>query len=172
MGLGLRLTSRRLSRAEALDKFQAEADLLLAMAVPLSEEAGRTRVLVPRQRAMEDSSRFWSPYMILQHVTIVNRGITMLVRGLAAGKRSDRKASPADVKPSPDAGPEEIASFRETVVSCGDIFRGLGPFDPTVRHLHPWFGPLDAHQWICLMAFHHGVHRKQMELVLRDAGKP
>jgi hypothetical protein len=165
MGAGLRLMARRMSREQVLAKFQEEADLLLAMATPLSEADGRRRVLVPRQRAMEDSSRFWSPYMILQHITIVNRGITMLLRGLSAGKLSDREVNMADVKPSPDAGPEEIGIFRDGVASCRETVRSLGSFDPAVRHFHPWFGRLNAQHWLCLMAFHHGVHRRQMALI-------
>ena len=167
MGLGFRLMARRLSRQQILAKFEAEAGRMLAMVEPLPEEQGRKRVLIPRQRGMEDSSRFWSPYMILQHVTIVNRGMTMLLRGMSHGKLPDRKVSTADVKPKLDAGPQEIASFRDTVASCSDIIRSLGPLDPALRHLHPWFGRMNASQWLCLMTEHHGVHRRQMELVLK-----
>ncbi len=38
------------------------------------------------------------------------------------------------------------------------------------RFFHPWFGPLDAHRWHCLLAFHQGIHRKQIQAVHRGLG--
>jgi hypothetical protein len=36
-----------------------------------------------------------------------------------------------------------------------------------VRHPHPWFGPLDAAGWKFLGGFHLGLHRGQIELILK-----
>ncbi len=166
LGTGLRLLARRMDREKVLAKFGAEAALLLDLAGPLEVAAGRRRVMVPRQAGMEDSSRFWSPYMILEHVMIVNRAIAMLARGLAAGRIPDREVRTADVKPSAGAGPEMIGRFRETAASCRAIVAGLAIGEPRLRHAHPWFGLLDAHQWCCLMAVHEGIHRRQMQQVI------
>jgi hypothetical protein len=35
------------------------------------------------------------------------------------------------------------------------------------RHTHPWFGPLDAHGWLCLAGMHHVIHRRQLERILQ-----
>ncbi len=166
LGAGLRLLSRRMDREKMLARFGEEGELLLSLALPLDEAAGRRRVLVPRQPGMEDSSRFWSPYMILEHVMTVNRAIALLARALAAGKPFGREVRTADVKPSPGVGPEVTGLFRESMGSCRELLAGLEIRGREMRHVHPWFGPLDAHQWCCLMAVHEGIHRRQMQQVI------
>jgi hypothetical protein len=42
----------------------------------------------------------------------------------------------------------------------------LGILDRRVRHPHPWFGPMTAHDWHCLAAIHHRVHRRQLERIV------
>ena len=171
-GAGLRLFALGASREKAWAKFEDEADRLLSLAGNVDEETGRRRVLVPRQSGMEDSSRFWSPYMIVQHVTIVDRGLLMLVRALAAGKSPDREISTAAMKPSADAGPESLEAFRETVAARKNQLAANEDLKTGARKVHPWFGSLDAHQWFCLAGIHHGIHRKQMEQVLKGARTP
>jgi hypothetical protein len=171
LGSGLRLFARRSDRAGAWRKFADEAEQLLMLAEALDEAGGRRRVLVSRGFGMEDSSRFWSPYMILQHVTIVDRGVLMLIRALMAGKSPEKQTSTADLKPSPDAGPESIGVFRETVESWRRHLADLGDLKTSARKDHSWFGSLDAHQWFCLAGIHHGIHRKQLERVLTGVGR-
>ena len=168
---GVRLYASRASQEAAMALFQRDAAEVLSMAESVSEEIGRKPVLVPRLRAMEDSSRFWSPYMIVQHLDIIDRGVLMLARCLAAGKSSDKVTGTADVKPSPDAGPEVTGKFRETVEAWRNKLATIPDLKTRLRHPHPWFGPLDAHTWVCVAALHHGVHLKQMRLVLRGARK-
>lgn len=168
---GVRLYASRTSQQAAMALFQRDAAEVIAMAESVSEEIGRKPALVPRLRAMEDSSRYWSPYMIVQHLDIIDRGVLMLVRGLAAGRSSDKVTGTADVKPSPDAGPDVVGKFRETVAAWQSKLAEIPDLKTRLRHPHPWFGPLDAHAWVCVAALHHGVHLKQMKLVLRDARK-
>ncbi|RYD47694.1 MAG: DinB family protein, partial [Verrucomicrobiaceae bacterium] len=166
LGLGLGLYSRLTDRERALDRFHGEADKVFSLVTPLREEVGRRPVLVKRLRGMEDSSRYWSPYMIVQHLVIVDRAILMMIRMLSSGKTTDRKSGTADVKPSPDAGPEAIEEFRTLLVRWQETLSEIPELRGGSRHPHPWFGPLDAHGWLAVAAQHHGIHRKQLEMVL------
>ena len=121
---------------------------------------------VRRVRGMEDSSRCWSPYMIVRHLVMVDKSLLGMILLLSSGKTLNRKVSPADVKPSPDAGPEVIEEFRELLVRWQETLADMGELRGGSRHLHPWFGKLDAHGWLALAAVHHGIHRKQMERVI------
>ncbi|MEK7951472.1 DinB family protein [Luteolibacter soli] len=168
LGYGLGLYSKVTDRERAMERFLGEAESVLSLATPLSEEEGRRAVLVKRLRGMEDSSRYWSPYMIVQHLVIVDKAMLMMIRMLSAGKTTDRKSSTADVKPSPDAGPEALDEFRELLVRWQETLSGIPDLRSGSRHPHPWFGPLDAHGWSCVAGLHHGIHRRQMEAVLRD----
>jgi len=172
MGIGLRMYAGSTDRVKALAKFQTGAEELLALAEPLDEATGRKRVLVPRLRAMEDSSRFWSPYMIIQHVTIIDRGVLLLIRALSAGKPPGPARGTADVKPSPDAGPETIAAFRETAAEWQKRIGAIPDLKTALKQPHPWFGKLDGHQWLCVAALHHDIHLKQMAHVLKGARTP
>ena len=43
----------------------------------------------------------------------------------------------------------------------------LGILGRKLRHVHPWFGPMTAHDWHCLAAIHSWVHRRQIERVVK-----
>ena len=163
---GVRLYSRLTDRDKVLAKFLSEGEQVLSLASPLDEVIGRKPVLVRRVRGMEDSSRCWSPYMIVQHLVIVNRGMLGMILLLSSGKTTNREVSTADVKPSPDAGPEVLDEFREMLARWQETLAGIRDLRTEARHAHPWFGPLDAHGWLSLGAVHHGIHRRQMERVL------
>ena len=163
----LRLYARVTSRDEMMRKFLSEGEWMLERAAKLDEKQGRTPVLVKRVRGMEDSSRCWSPYMIIRHLVMVDRGMMGLILLLSSGKTLDRKVSPADVKPSPDSGPEVMEEFRELLARWQETIAGLGELRGGSRHLHPWFGEMDANGWFALAAVHHGIHRRQMERVLK-----
>jgi hypothetical protein len=165
---GLRLYSRFTGSDEILARFQGEGVRVLSLAESLDVAQGRTPVLIERVRGMEDSSRCWSPYMILRHLVMVDKGLLGMILLLSAGKSMNRKVSPADVKPSADAGPEVIEEFRELLEHWQEKLAGVSGLRGGSRHLHPWFGSLDAHGWLALAAVHHGIHRKQMERVLKE----
>jgi hypothetical protein len=165
-GLGLGLYSRLTDRERVLERFHREADRVLSLVTPLREEEGRRPVLVKRLRGMEDSSRYWSPYMITQHLVIVDRAILMMIRMLSSGKTTDRRSSTADVKPSPDVGPEALDEFRTLLMRWQETLSEIPKLRGGSRHPHPWFGPLDAHGWLAAAAQHHKIHRKQMEAVI------
>ncbi|HVU18550.1 MAG TPA: hypothetical protein VHD32_16730 [Candidatus Didemnitutus sp.] len=121
------------------------------------------RALIPRLRGMEDSSRYWSLFMTVAHVAIVNRGIQATLDELLAGRTPGRVASTAAVKPPAGAGPSSIAELDQ---SCRDLLGLKKDIHRTrQRYAHPWFGPLDARDWYFLAGFHMALHRVQMERI-------
>lgn len=162
----LRLYSRFTGRDEVLARFLEEGERVLGRAAPLDEARGRTPVLVRRVRGMEDSSRCWSPYMIVRHLVMVDKGLLGMILLLSSGKSLNRKVSPADVKPSPDAGPEVMEEFRDLLARWREALAEIKELRGGARHVHPWFGSLDAHGWLALAAVHHGIHRRQMVRVI------
>ena len=58
--------------------------------------------------------------------------------------------------------------------SCGDYLRvekSIPELKTPLRYEHPWFGPLDAAGWHALAAGHMGIHRRQLENILREMGR-
>ena len=154
------------SRDSALRRFNAEARRIRKMVNPLGEALGARRVLVPRLLGLEDSSRFWSPFMVVEHLVIVDTNMLRIMTDLVAGRPHPDEARIEDFKPAPSAGRSSLTAFERLV----ERFDSQIPSWPNVRtrcrHVHPWFGPLDAHRWLCLAGLHHGLHRRQLKHIL------
>ncbi len=133
-----------------------------------------TRVLVPRLRGLEDSSRHWSVWMVLDHLRITNEAFAEVIAALAAGRIPPGRASTAAVKPSPEAGAETEAAYEASAGRFLDTVAGLPELRTGLRYEHPWFGPLDAAGWHALAALHLGIHRSQIAEIRRrlSGGEP
>lgn len=142
-----------------------EREAMLRLARSCSPEQGRKRVLIKRLRGMEDSSRYWSLYMTLEHVRIVNMGCLGAIRSLTRGQVPDRVASTAAVKPSPEVGESVIGEFEQACELLVKTADGAGDLRTKVRYTHPWFGAMDAAGWHFVAGFHMGLHRRQMEAI-------
>ncbi|MBH0199462.1 MAG: hypothetical protein HP497_08595 [Nitrospira sp.] len=125
-------------------------------------------MLINRIVGIEDSSRNWSAYMVLDHLRIVNEGIAQIIDDLTHDRPFAQEVRIQDVKPSPDSGPDTIDRFIQAVTAYEAVLARLGKLGRSRRHPHPWFGPMTAHDWHCLAANHSWVHRRQMERVARQ----
>ena len=152
---------------KALTSFRAEGQRLIALAKPLSEDQLQQRVLIKAPMGLEDSSRYWSVAMVLEHLIEVGSRIAVGVVELTQGATVTVKADIADVKPEGGKGSEIIADFRQFLDDYARmVAEDAGDRNSKSRHSHPWFGQLNAHEWTCLSAVHQSVHRKQMERIV------
>ena len=161
------LAIRKLDWARAGALFQREGEKVLARFDALSADRRTERVLVPRLRGMEDSSRYWSAAMTVEHLNIVGRAFLDVIASLRAGIVPSRKGSTADVKPrGEETAAETRAKFVQLLADTAAADR-LPPLLPGVgpRYAHPWFGPLEAHRWHVLGGIHQGIHRQQLEAI-------
>jgi DinB superfamily len=144
-----------------------ERERIHSLVAPLDRTTAEARVLIKRLPGLEDSSRYWSVGMTLDHLRIVNQAITQIVSALYLGIVPPGRASTAEVKPDPSVGPEVVTDYE---ASCDAWLATLdkAPSIPsTTRFPHPWFGPLDAKGWTALQALHLAIHRRQIEQILR-----
>lgn len=156
------LKARNTSREDATKVFERERTEILKLARSVDTAAGQRQVLITRLRGMEDSSRYWSVFMTIQHLNIVNRGTTKLISDLVSGEVPQRVVSTADVKPSTNADSSVVNEF-ETV--CDDFQKTISQFPDLKTSLtwaHPWFGELNAERWHFFSGFHMGLHRQQI----------
>lgn len=166
---------RKLTWAAASQQFQEEGARVLAVFDALPPDRLGERVLVRRFAGMEDSSRHWSAAMTVEHLTMVGSAIRQCIARLRRGEVPTAEPQIADFKPKGGATPAEVrAAFAhllaEEAASMQNepaIQRGEGP-----RFVHPWFGPLDAHQWQCLLSFHQSIHRRQIEAIGKRLSLP
>jgi hypothetical protein len=146
--------------------FKFEARKIRTLAGRVSAAQAAVPVLIDRVVGIEDSSRFWSVFMVLDHLRIVDEGITQIVQTLTDDRLFGQEVRIQDVKPSPQSGPDTIDRFLTAVDGYESTVTRLGMLGRRMRHPHPWFGPMTAHEWHCLAAIHHWVHRRQLERIV------
>lgn len=152
-------------------QFSRERAAVAALCGGVGEGVLTRRVLIPRLPGLEDSSRYWSVCMTLDHLRIVNTEISRVISALLHGAAPEGRASTAAVKPAEDVGPGVVAAYE---ASCDAVLAAAGTRESLrteVRFAHPWFGPLDAAGWHAMSAMHMGIHRAQIERILRGAAE-
>lgn len=162
------LRFKKTSVATAIAEFREESDRILQLARGVSPEQLSERRLIPRLQGLEDSSRYWSIAMAMEHLAIVGGGTRGILVALSRNQTNLPKRGTADVKPSTDLDAQQILMRFEKVVD--DFIRTAEKTDfdkyPEARHPHPWFGPLTAKQWLVFAAPHQKIHRRQIEEIV------
>jgi hypothetical protein len=168
--VGLQVGSAVLPDRRALDLFRREADTILEIVDDADYDFASQQVLVPRFQGMEDSSRRWSLFMVLDHLCRVDREILRTIDVLRDGITPRGEIEIAWYKPDADCGAETMDEFRHLIGEFCRTISSQFPLRGTPRFAHPWFGPQDAHGWLCLAAFHHRIHRKQARKIAAMLG--
>jgi len=158
------------SRTAAVALIATERTAVNALVQSCDPALAARRVLIPRPRGLEDSSRHWSVWMTLEHLRLVNEGTAATIRQLVAGRVPPTVASTANVKPSPSVDARVLAGFDQSCETLLQAGRGAASLRTPVRYAHPWFGPLDAARWQVLGGMHLGLHRRQIETILATLG--
>jgi len=165
---------RKRNWAGSAEQFQDEGARILALYDAIRAERRSERVLIRRFAGIEDSSLFWSAAMTVEHLNIVGAGILRVIAGLRRGETPAQPARVEDVKPRGTTSADEVRSefvrLLATAAAAEEheppMARGDGP-----RYGHPWFGPLDAFQWHCLLGLHQGLHWRQIEAIRHGLAK-
>ena len=155
--------------------FNKETDRLLRFADDGDESYDVSQeLLIPRMMGIEDSSRNWSVLMVLEHLCMVNHEILLGINSLLNGIAPHVDVEIKNFKPSPDVGYDVIDRYRQIcsdyVGNIESMIKSRGSLRSSVRHAHPWFGPMDAHQWHCLAAVHQRIHRRQTQKIIAMLG--
>lgn len=177
MPLGFRLMLRyfvgpmvagRANWEKAVKGFDVVNAKILAEAAKLSDEEMNTRVLVPSQYGLEESSRYWSAAMVLEHIVIVGSGIKGIVISLSNGTVPDYKVELSRVKPRGKGTPQQaIADFKQFADTAqGEIAGQLGSKDSKAALDHPWFGKFNTRQWHWLLSAHSVIHLQQVRAIV------
>lgn len=146
--------------------FIREREVIRRLIECLDETTLSRRVLIPRPRGLEDSSRDWSVLMTLDHLRIVHHAFIGVIGTLAREEVPDGVVSTAAVKPDPAVGMRVIAAYEASCDALLESLASVKNFRTQARHRHPWFGPMDAHGWHALAGGHMSIHRVQIERIL------
>lgn len=147
-------------------RFQAERESIRRLVMSCAGDSGGRRVLIRRPPGLEDSSRYWSVWMTLDHLRIVNHQFIRVIGALTQGIIPAGRASTATVKPGPLATAAVIPEYEQSCDALLAAVASAASLKTAVRYAHPWFGPLDAAGWHILSAGHLVIHRVQIERIL------
>ncbi len=151
-------------------RFRKERELIRALVSSCDADSAARRVLIRRPPGLEDSSRYWSLWMTLDHLRIVHHEFVRVIGALTRGILPEGEASTAAVKPSADVSAAVVAAYEESCDALLATIAASPNLNTAVRYAHPWFGPLNASGWHALAGVHMGIHRVQIERIL--AGLP
>jgi uncharacterized damage-inducible protein DinB len=155
------------SPAKFTAKFHAERAAIRALVDRCPVERRGQRVLIPRLRGMEDSSRHWSVWMTLDHLRITNEAFAGVISQLSQNRTPPGAASTAAVKPSPDADAAVDAAYESSCDRVRAAAAAVTDWKTAARFAHPWFGPLSASAWYALAGMHLSIHRAQLAAILK-----
>jgi len=142
-------------------QFVAEGEAIIRELQGLDPNQQRRRVRIARLRGMEDSSREWSPLMVVEHLMMTGPGMLGAAQSLAAGRVPGEKPGTARVKPRGEVGPEILERYAAFLHGYPAAVAAL-TLRAEPKFEHPWFGPLDARRWIVLNTFHQALHGRQL----------
>jgi hypothetical protein len=160
------LRRRTGSREVFARRFREERAAICGLVGGCDPSVRRERVLIRRLPGLEDSSRYWSVWMTLEHLRITNEGFARFIAELGRGRVPEGRVSTAAVKPSPDVTVAVEEGFGRSCDSVLAAVEGAPELETGLRHAHPWFGPLDAYGWFALAATHMAIHRNQVARIL------
>jgi hypothetical protein len=160
---------RKTSWETAHSFFQKQGAKLLRISERVSTALRQQRVLVPRMTGIEDSSRYWSVAMVLEHLMIVGDLMSEIIFELSHGRVPDLNLGIADVKPKGALpGDKALADYEAFLERFRTkVMNETNDRSSKAKLKHPWFGRLTAHEWLCIAALHQRVHRKQAEAILK-----
>ncbi len=158
---------RTTSWDKALGLFRREGERVAAAAESLTPEALQTRVLIRAPMGIEDSSRYWSAAMVLEHLIEVGSRIATGVDELTHGEAVSVKADIADVKPKGQNDERIVSAYRVFLQDYQDkLVHQTENRNAQNTAPHPWFGDLTPQRWVCLGAIHQQIHRRQMDRII------
>jgi hypothetical protein len=155
-----------------LDRLQHETKIIIGICEHLTEREFQTRLLVRRLRGMEDSSRFWSVALTIEHLCITMKGMSYIASEIAQSHSISVVTDTAKVKPKQEDITSKLEMIEKFKKCTNDAMVLLKPHQSqhldTVKINHPWFGPISAEGWVWVIAQHQALHRKQIQLIVEQ----
>lgn len=150
----------------AMRIFESIGTKILDEVKQLDEPTLFRKVLIPRIFGIEDNSRYYSPAMVLLHLIYVGAAIQEGIISLSKNESLDFVVKIANFKPFAEISPGIVNEY-ETFLKGYRRTLEADVRDKHARkyHAHPWFGPLNPHQWLVMSAVHQWVHARQLRKI-------
>ncbi len=168
--IGFSMLKRFVSWERAMRFFESEGMKILAEVKELDHDILFRKVLISKTLGIEDNSRYYSPAMVLLHLIYVGEAIREGIIGLSKNEKLNFVVKIENFKP--------FVEISSDIVNDYEVFlkEYRAAIEENVKdryiqnyHAHPWFGPLNPHQWLIMSAVHQWVHARQLRRILKSA---
>ncbi len=170
--IGFPLLKMFMSWNAGMNLFEREGRRILKDVKALDKETLFEKVLIPKTVGIEDNSRYYSPAMVLWHLIYVGNSIQEGIISLSKGEKLDFVVKIENFKPFVEIDSDIVEKYERFLSSYRETLEA-NVKDRRIRnyHAHPWFGPLNPHQWLIMSAVHQVVHGRQLRKILAVSGK-
>ncbi len=155
-----------------LERLRTETQKISKICDSIDEQQFQTRILIPRLRGMEDSSRFWSVGLAIQHLLITIEGMSHIAEELAKSHTISIEVDIAKVKPRQEDVTNKNDMLKKLQLATETTVQKLLPYHETpsrnYKQYHPWFGRITAEGWVWVLGQHQSLHRKQMQMIVKQ----
>lgn len=128
-------------------------------------------VEVPRLFALPEEWRNWTLFMVMDHLVKFQRAVLDIVGNLAEARQPLYSLRLDTLAPDEDASANTAEEFAESSRRFQRELLQLLPIKTVQESAHPFFGFLNAKQWIACALSHHRIHRRHAHKITTIAGK-
>ena len=156
--------------AKTREDFISLNERLTGLIEPVPYDKREKQILIDHVRGLEDSSRYWSLAMTLEHLVICHDLMRGVLESLKNGTPPTQSISTADVKPKGLlSGEIALDEYRKACDKIIAVSKTIEPVHDTIGGTapHPWFGPLTLKQWHWVIYAHTVVHFKQIKQIIK-----
>ena len=164
--IGFPLLKTFMSWNMGMKLFEYEGERILNDVKQLDDSTLFQKALIPKILGIEDNSRYYSPAMVLWHLIYVGKTIQDGIISLSKNEKLDFVVKIENFKPYVEIS-RNIVNEYETFLKEYRRTIEASVKDKYIRnyHAHPWFGPLNPHQWLILSSIHQVVHGRQLRKI-------
>lgn len=146
--------------------FEREVRLIAALVRRCDRTRLQERVLIDRAFGIEEHSRDYSVNLVLEHLSIVGRGVQEIVATLSQERVYEAALSIEGVKPHANPA-EALADFEAFAREYRVFFNTLRRRESLQTKPHPWFDAFNNRDWHIFMYLHAFIHRRQIEAIIQ-----
>ncbi len=165
--IGFPVLKSIISWDKGMDFFEREGKIIIESLKGVNEDVLFKKVLISKTLGIEDNSRYYSPAMVLWHLIYVGETIQKGIISLSKGEKLDFTVKIENFKPFVEIENNILEKYEMFLLSYRSSIEQSAE-DRYLKnyHAHPWFGPLNPHQWLIMSALHQWVHGRQIRKIL------
>ena len=154
----------------AIFLLKREARIIMKLLTNIKKNKLRQKVIIDRVFAIEDDSRQYSIYMVLEHLSIAGYGVMGVISTLSKEEEFKLDLTIEGVNPS-NTSEDSTIMFQEYMKIYEIFIKELPKKQSIKTKEHPWFVKFNNFDWSIFMYMHTFIHRRQIQAIIQKLGE-